>query len=428
MALSAHEDNEHRRDILLRDFLAVREATETLARPLAIEDYGMQAMEDVSPTKWHLAHTSWFFETFILEVYATDYEPFHPEFRRLFNSYYESVGTFWPRPLRGLLSRPTVEEVYRYRHFVEEHMRRFIQTTGPGEMDAAWPVIVLGLNHEQQHQELLLTDIQYNLSINPLNPAYTQLKPLEGSRSGESRWISYEGGLVTIGYQADGFCFDNERPAHRQWLEPFRIRDRLVTNREYLEFMLDGGYTTPTLWLSEGWQHIRSDGWRAPLYWQELDGEWRRFTLGGLKPVDWEAPVAHVSYFEADAFARWAGKRLCREGEWEAASAGQDPKVGNLLEDGMFRPVPAPDADGPLQMFGDVWEWTQSAYAPYPGYRPELGALGEYNGKFMSSQQVLRGGSCVTPRSHIRRTYRNFFPPQARWQFAGIRLAEDASD
>lgn len=428
MDTPAYDDQDHQQSAVLAQYHKVRQTTESLARPLAIEDYGLQAMEDVSPAKWHLAHTSWFFETFVLEPYLPDYQPYHPEFKRLFNSYYETVGTFWPRAARGLLSRPTVETIYGYRHAVDDGMRRLLERVAGPQVAAALPVIILGLNHEQQHQELFLTDILYNLSINPLHPVYRDLPSPSGSPPPKAQAVSFDGGLATIGHQGSGFCFDNELPAHRQWLEPFRMQSRLVTNREYGEFMQDGGYTTPTLWLSEGWHVVQEQQWRAPLYWEEEDGEWRHFTLGGMRPVDWNAPVAHVSYFEADAYARWAGKRLLREGEWEVASRGQDGASGNFLESGRLQPAAAGDADGLMQLFGDVWEWTESAYAPYPGYRPAAGALGEYNGKFMSSQQVLRGGSCVTPRSHIRATYRNFFPPHARWQITGIRLAEDVHE
>ncbi len=414
------------RDALSRRYDVVRQTTETLARPLAIEDFGLQAMEDVSPAKWHLAHTTWFFETFVLSHGRGDFKPFNEEFRRLFNSYYESVGEFWPRSQRGLLSRPTVDEVYGYREAVDYQMRQFISNASSADFDAVAPIIILGLNHEQQHQELFITDIKYNLSVNPLRPAYSMLLPIVPLSRREASWRSFSGGLMQIGYSGDGFCFDNELPAHRQWMEPFRLQDRLVTNGEYLHFIEDGGYQKATLWLSAGWHCVRANRWRMPLYWENRDGEWRHYTLGGMEAMEWDAPVCHVSYFEADAFARWAGKRLCREAEWEVAAEGLDPAMGNFLDTRQFRPVSAGPGDERLvQMFGDVWEWTESAYSPYPGYRPQSGALGEYNGKFMSGQQVLRGGSCATPLSHIRSTYRNFFPPDARWQFSGIRLAED---
>lgn len=416
-----------RREGLKSQYQAVRSRTEELARPLVVEDYGIQAMADASPPKWHLAHTTWFFETFILSVYDGGYVPYHPEFRRLFNSYYETVGDFWPRADRGLLSRPTVANIYEYRQHVDEALCRFIAQAKPDIFVQVAERVVLGLNHEQQHQELLLTDVLYNFSVNPLYPQYRPLKPLHISGAGDPGWVEFPSGLYEIGWAGPGFCFDNETPRHRIWLDAYRLQDRLVTNREYLAFMEDGGYQNPVLWLSLGWLTVQSGHWRSPLYWVQRDGEWFEFTLDGLGPVAWDAPVTHISYFEADAFARWAGKRLPREGEWEVAASGADRASANLLETGWLRPIPAPGGSGQLrQMFGDVWEWTESAYLPYPGYRPLEGALGEYNGKFMAAQQVLRGGSCATPQSHLRTTYRNFFPAEARWQFTGIRLAEDA--
>ncbi len=407
----------------------VRQTTEELARPLAVEDYGLQAVVDVSPPKWHLAHTSWFFETFVLM--PDGHEPFHPAYARLFNSYYETVGPFVARAMRGLLSRPTVKEIYQYRRAVDDGMERFIHTADSDRFEKMIPVIVLGLHHEQQHQELLLTDIQYNFSINPLKPQYRPLGARPHGRQQPAQWRRFPGGLVSLGYGGDGFSFDNERPLHQEWLTPFSVLDRLITNREYAAFIEDGGYETATLWLSEGWNQVRGQGWRAPLYWIEEDGAWRHYTLGGMKDLDAAAPVCHVSYFEADAFARWAGKRLMRESEWEIVAGPGPDESANFLSAAWLEPIPASEAgeeSGLRQMFGDVWEWTQSAYSPYPGYRPESGALGEYNGKFMMGQYVLRGGSCVTPEGHIRPTYRNFFPPDARWQFSGIRLASDADE
>lgn len=412
--------------MVLDHYRAVRSTTEALASFLAVEDYGIQAMDDASPPKWHLAHTTWFFETFVLEPRISHYEKFHPEYKRLFNSYYESIGTFWPRTDRGLLSRPTVEEIYRYRAHVDEAFLDWSQSTGGAQWDSVADLVVLGLQHEQQHQELLMTDILYNLSINPLNPVYRADLHPPHRPAAPARWVSFPGGLQEIGYLGTGFCFDNELPRHREWLDPYRLQNRLVTNREYAAFIEAGGYQTPTLWLSAGWNAVQRRQWRAPLYWTCRDGQWFSFSLGGLVELDLDAPVAHVSYFEADAFARWAGARLPGEGEWERAADGCDDTRGNLLESGWFSPVGAEPAASPLcQMVGDVWEWTQTDYHPYPGYRPASGALGEYNGKFMSGQQVLRGGSCVTPRTHIRTTYRNFFPPETRWQFSGIRLADD---
>lgn len=414
------------RHTLWKQYHTVRAQTESLARPLAIEDYGLQGMADASPPKWHLAHTTWFFETFVLR--PNGYDPVHPAYAQLFNSYYETVGQFWPRDQRGLLSRPTVEEVYQYRALVDQRMEHLMRTLNSERFDALRAVIVLGLHHEQQHQELLLTDILYNLSINPLRPEYRDLPEPPSDAGQKAHWRAWEGGLATMGYSGEDFCFDNEKPIHTEWLEPFLLQDRLVTNREYRAFVEDGGYATPTLWLSSGWYRVQQEGWRAPLYWYAGAGEWQHYTLGGMRPLDEDAPVCHVSYFEADAYARWAGKRLPREGEWEVATAEVSSEGGNFVDSGWLTPValsPTSVDSGPQQMFGDVWEWTQSAYQPYPGYRPVEGALGEYNGKFMVGQQVLRGGSCATPRNHVRATYRNFFPPDARWQFSGIRLAED---
>lgn len=424
-AANASDDQ---RKPLKEHFRQVRETTERLAQPLVIEDYGLQAMGDVSPPKWHLAHTTWFFETFVLLPYMPGYRVFHPEFARLFNSYYETLGKFWPRPLRGLLSRPTVEEVYRYRQVITEAVERLIDQADVAVFPRLDDIVVLGIHHEQQHQELFMTDIKYNLSINPLKPAYLPHRESEPRQTATAEWSSFPGGLVEIGHNGEGFGFDNELPRHRQWLDPFRMQDRLVTNGEFLAFMQDQGYHTPTLWLSLGWAQIQKEHWEAPLYWENHDGQWFRYTLAGMKPVVLEEPVCHISYFEADAYARWAQKRLVREAEWEIAAWDRDPERGNFLEEGWLDPKPAEPQTGELrQMFGDVWEWTESAYTPYPGYRPQEGALGEYNGKFMSGQQVLKGGSTVTPKNHIRASYRNFFPPEARWQFSGIRLAEDAA-
>lgn len=414
------------RETLWTQYALVRRTTEELARPLAIEDYGLQATMDVSPPKWHLAHTSWFFETFVLIPQGN--QPFHPAYAHLFNSYYQTLGSFVPRATRGLLSRPTVKEIYQYRRAVDDQVERFIATAGQARFETLLPVIILGLHHEQQHQELFLTDIQYNFSINPLKPAYQSLATLPPLQTTPAQWRRFEAGLQTLGYDGEGFSFDNEKPLHREWLAAFSVQDRLITNGEYADFIEDGGYETATLWLSEGWNRVQAEGWQAPLYWMREDGAWRHFTLSGVKDLNEAAPVCHVSYFEADAFARWAGKRLVRESEWEIAADAGPAKSANLLSSGWLEPVPASelvDDSGLKQMFGDVWEWTQSAYSPYPGYRPDSGALGEYNGKFMSGQYVLRGGSCVTPDDHIRPTYRNFFPPEARWQFSGIRLAND---
>jgi ergothioneine biosynthesis protein EgtB len=402
-------------------YLAVRECTGALCAPLALEDYVPQSMPEASPVKWHLAHTSWFFEHFILVASLPDYRVFHPRFDYLFNSYYEGVGPQAPRAQRGLLSRPTVAEIRAYRRHVDEHMAQLLQTQLPEPQ--RW-LVQLGLHHEQQHQELLLTDLKHLLFCNPLQPAYRPLRaaaadPADGSPDGSLRWRLYDAGLHEIGAEAGaGFCFDNETPRHRCYTAPFSLARRPVSNAEYREFVRDGGYARASLWLSDGWPLARQ--WRAPLYWNEaLDGE---FTLSGPRELEPHAPVCHLSYYEADAFARWAGARLPTEAEWELA-ASREAIDGNLLDSGLLHPR-APPKDS-RALFGDVWEWTASAYLPYPGYRPWIGAIGEYNGKFMANQFVLRGGSCATPGSHIRASYRNFFYPQARWQFAGIRLAKD---
>ena len=412
-----------------QEYLRVRTQSEALCAPLEIEDYGPQSMADASPAKWHLAHTSWFFERFVLQQ-LPDYRCFHPQFERLFNSYYDSVGPQQPRHARGLHSRPTVAEVYRYRAHVDEHMQRLL---AGALAPAVRQTIVVGLNHEQQHQELLLTDIKHLLSANPLRPAYrsdggaSRGSPpaLRGALASAARpFRSYGGGEQRLGADtADGFCFDNETPRHRCYTAEFHLAERLVTNAEFREFIRADGYRRPTLWLSDGWQQVQSQRWQRPLYWNEsLESE---FTLRGELALAPDAPVCHVSYYEADAYARWSGARLPTEAEWEWA-ASSEPVAGNLLESAALHPGASERTSGLAQIYGDVWEWTGSAYLPYPGYRPWPDALGEYNGKFMANQFVLRGGSCATPRSHIRSSYRNFFYPASRWQFSGIRLAQDA--
>ena len=400
----------------------VRQLSEQLCHPLETEDYGVQTMSDVSPPKWHLAHTTWFFETFLLMPHQRGYQPFHPKFSYLFNSYYEGVGERHPRPQRGLLSRPTVAEVYHYRNYVDQAMQTLLrEQAGNSDLEA---LLLLGFHHEQQHQELLMTDLKHILAMNPLRPAYRSNlppSPLEPLASQE-RWLDYPGGLYTLGHAGEGFAFDNESPRHPTYLQDYWLAARLVTNGDYLEFIDAGGYCKPEYWLAEGWITLQQTQWQAPLYWEKIDGEWWVMTLAGMRPVNPHEPVCHVSGFEADAFARWAGKRLPTEVEWEVA-ATQVPLQGNFLESDNLHPIPALGMTRPDQIFGDVWEWTQSAYLPYPGFRPAAGAIGEYNGKFMCNQMVLRGGSCVTPPDHIRPTYRNFFPPNARWQFTGIRLA-----
>jgi ergothioneine biosynthesis protein EgtB len=403
----------------------VRDQTERLCDTLEREDYVVQSMPDVSPTKWHLAHTSWFFETFLLAPHAPGYEPFNPHFAYLFNSYYITVGDRHCRQNRGLLSRPGVAEVYAYRRHVDEKMEQFLRNDGDALLQELSPVLEIGLHHEQQHQELMLTDIKHVFWVNPLRPAYRERKGQPPAQPIPMRWIAFDGGVRRIGHDGDGFAFDNESPRHRAYLEPFKLGSRLVTNGEYKAFIDDGGYRRGELWLSMGHATAQAEQWQAPLYWLRDGDQWVHHTLAGVRPLEDAEPVCHVSYFEADAYARWAGARLPTEQEWETAAESADT-AGNFVEAGTYHPTPAHRGDGLEQMFGDVWEWTASAYLAYPGYRPPAGALGEYNGKFMCNQFVLRGGSCATPASHIRPTYRNFFPPDARWQFSGIRLAQDA--
>ncbi len=417
-------------------FHTLRQTTEQLAAPLSAEDCAIQSMPDASPTKWHLAHTSWFFETFLLESGLPGYRHFHPQFRALFNSYYNAVGDKHPRPERGMLSRPSLDEVYAYRRHVDNAMLQWLSRAQSSEVLA---MFTLGLNHEQQHQELILMDIKHMLSRNPLQPAYRNAPARAAITAAPPlHWHSYSAGLCEVGHAgaalgAGGgvdFFFDNEGPRHQVWLADFALASRLVTNGEYLEFMQDGGYTRAELWLAEGWDAINAHHWRAPLYWQQRDGQWLHFTLHGLQPIAPSDPVQHVSFFEAEAFAQWASRqsqwqdaRLPTEFEWESAAA-QQTITGNFLDGQTLRALPAAhQSSAPQQIYGDLWEWTRSAYAPYPGFRPATGAVGEYNGKFMANQYVLRGGSFATPRDHIRATYRNFFPAHARWQFSGIRLA-----
>jgi len=403
-----------------------RDLSRELTRGLSAEDMTAQAMDDASPSKWHLAHTTWFYETFLLTTNLVDYEVFDEAFNYCFNSYYESHGPRQPRAKRGLLTRPSVDRVFAYRAHVDEGLEKLLSGgTAPGSDIAR--IIEIGINHEQQHQELILTDILALFAANPLRPAYRlpRARPDQGEPEG-TYWITYAGGINEIGHSGQGFAWDNETPCHLQFVHPFRLADRLATNAEWLEFIEDGGYQTYALWLADGWTAVNREGWHAPLYWERHEGQWLTLSLEGLEPVNRDVPVTHVSYYEADAFARWAGHRLPTEFEWEIAARGVDGP-GNTLSSGALRPLPAiPRQDGrPRQMFGDVWEWTQSAYLPYPGYRPPMGALGEYNGKFMVGQQVLRGGSCVTPEGHTRATYRNFFYPHQRWQFTGLRLASE---
>jgi len=420
---------------LARRYAAIRAQSIALARPLSEADAQVQSMPDASPTKWHLAHVTWFFETFVLERHEKGFEPFHPRFRVLYNSYYNAVGQQHPRPQRGLVSRPSLAEVLAYRAQVDERIAELLAAPHDSGVDA---LVELGLQHEQQHQELILTDIKHVLSCNPLAPVYRPSWPLVSVAPLAPAWQACEGGLVEVGHRGGGFAFDNEAPRHSHHLRPYALGNRLITHGEWADFVADGGYGEPRWWLSAGWDWVRQQGIEAPLYWQR-DGAhgWRSFTLHGLVPIDPHTPIAHVSYFEADAFARWAsaqcaawrGARLPTEAEWEHAGDAQGDAAiaaGNFVESQALHPVPvARTGAGLQQLFGDVWEWTSSSYLPYPGYRAWDGAVGEYNGKFMVNQTVLRGGSCATPRSHIRASYRNFFPTDARWQFSGVRLARD---
>ena len=400
----------------------IRSRSLRLSEPLTPEDMMVQSCPEASPAKWHLAHTAWFFESFVLREFLPGYRVFHEDFAWLFNSYYLSFTEFPEKRLRASFSRPGIDDILRYRAHVDAAVESLLQSDVPEE---ALRRIELGLHHEEQHQELLMTDIKHALYTNPLQPAYLEGEALLGNAP-PLRFLPYPGGLVEIGRDAgEGFSFDNERPRHRAWLESFSLASRLTTCGEYAEFIADGGYSRPEFWLSAGWDTVRAQAWVAPLYWRKVDGEWKVGSLRGQRSLMEIAssPVAHVSYFEADAFARWAGKRLATEAEWETAASAV-PMEGNLYESGNLESMGAPtDAETPTQLYGDCWEWTASAYLGYPGFIPLNGSLGEYNGKFMSGQMVLRGGSCVTPQSHIRASYRNFFPPETRWQFCGIRLA-----
>ena len=425
---------------LAQRFSSIRNTTESLCRPLTAEDQMVQSMPDCSPTKWHQAHTTWFFETFILQPYLSGYQPFDPQFQFVFNSYYKRLGGHPIRGRRGLFSRPELERVLAYRRHVDSGMLRFLEQHADFSPDLQY-LIELGLNHEQQHQELILTDIKHAFWSQPLQPAYkvatdamqsgSPASPSGRSRAASSepeplRWFEYDEGIYSLGHARSSFAFDNETPHHEVYLRSFQLASRLVTNGEYLDFINDHGYRRPELWLSDGWDTVSSQGWSAPLYWEHDEGRWFLYSLAGLRPLDLSEPACHVSFYEADAFARWAGARLATEAEWEIAAVSV-PVDGNLLEAASYHPQPATPSSGtlPSQLFGDVWEWTASAYSPYPGFKPAAGVLGEYNGKFMCNQIVLRGGSCATPRTHIRASYRNFFPAHARWQFSGIRLAKD---
>jgi ergothioneine biosynthesis protein EgtB len=410
-------------DRLLADrFLHSRALTESLAAPLSAEDQTVQSMPDVSPTKWHRAHTTWFYETFLLTPTVKDYQPFHPAYGYLFNSYYEGVGARYPRHARGLVSRPGVVEIAEYRAYVDATMSSLLEEDC--EEPLAW-LVELGIQHEQQHQELLLMDIKHVLSCNPCLPTYAALDMPTPSPAAPATWTAHPGGTYDVGHSGRGFSFDNELPRHREFLAPFALADQLVTCEEWLDFIDDSGYHRPELWLSDGWATVTSEGWEAPLYWSQEDDVWREFTLGGSIVVNPAQPVCHVSYYEADAFARWAGCRLPTEAEWEVAASGR-PVEGHFLDQRTLHPVPHDPTGAGNSPFGNVWQWTSSAYSPYPGFEVAPGAVGEYNGKFMVNQYVLRGGSCGTPPGHVRATYRNFFPPSARWAFSGLRMARNA--
>ena len=410
-------------------FRQVRPASAAICAPLAVEDHVLQGMPDVSPPKWHLAHVSWFFETFLLQPFLPGYRCVDARYDALFNSYYLTHGQPFPRAQRGLLSRPTVAEVLYYRQQVNLAMEQLLDRPAGEHLAQILQRLELGLQHEQQHQELLLMDILYNFSLNPLLPAYRQdLARAPAQPPAPLRWLEHPGGLLEIGHGDPSFAFDCERPRHREFLEAFRLASRPVSNAEYLSFILDGGYNRAELWLADGWTYARQAGWQAPLYWRHDEARgWLQFTLGGLQTLEAAAPVCHLSFYEADAYARWAEARLPSEAEWEVAAQGR-PVAGNFLEQDVLRPLAGAAQDGPAQLFGDVWEWTASAFRPYPGFRPLDGSLGEYNGKFMCGQMVLRGGCCATPRSHLRASYRNFFYPHQRWAFSGLRLARDARE
>lgn len=407
------------RDTLLDNYRKVRRDTELICTKLDIDDYQIQSIAETSPPKWHIAHVTWFFEEFVLSYFNPDYKPFDSRFSFLFNSYYETVGRMQPRPKRGMLSRPTVEEVYRYRHYVNEHMLSLAVDINENLWNEFSSRVILGLNHEQQHQELLLMDIKHNFAVNPLKPAYNPQLISKTSEHTAMKWIDQSGGVTEIGHHNEAFAYDNEKPRHQVLLHDHQLASRLVTNEEYLAFMDDEGYSRPELWLADGWSLINREGWRHPLYWESIDGEWWLFTLGGMRKLESHEPVCHVSYYEADAYARWSGKRLPTEEEIETILTEVDVE-GNLLNHNVLHPL-----SGNGQWYGDVWEWTSSAYGPYPGFQPLDGSMGEYNGKFMCNQMVLRGGCCITPQHHMRATYRNFFYPHDRWSFAGLRLAGD---
>jgi ergothioneine biosynthesis protein EgtB len=428
VSFSSSEREKIRAQLATRLF-GVRDGSIALARPLSAEDQQAQSMPDASPTKWHLAHTTWFFETFVLAPNVLGFEPFDPSFGYLFNSYYEAVGPRHPRPNRGLLTRPSLQRVLDWRARTDTALASFVENASDKDFAQAAPMIELGLHHEEQHQELILMDALHLLSLNPLAPAYIPSPPVLDEKDTKHDWVDVEGGLIEIGHDGDNFAFDNESPCHKVWLEDFALGDRLITNGEFLTFIEAGGYEDPLLWLSDGWVWVKSEGVSCPLYWRQQDDGWKEFTLDGLTRLDLAAPVAHLSFYEAEAYARFRGARLPTEAEWEHVARQAMSVTGHLLDTlashRSLRALPASAGPGLRQLIGDLWEWTGSAYGPYPGFRPASGVVGEYNGKFMSGQMVLRGGSFATPERHMRASYRNFFYPHQRWMFSGLRLAHD---
>lgn len=411
----------------INEYRSVRQASEQMCAPLVTEDYGLQATTETSPPKWHLAHTSWFFETFILSVFLPGYRPPWPEYTYLFNSYYNGIGEQFPRHQRGSLSRPTVEQVYAYRQWVDQQMLTLLSASARTDHAQILQRTCLGIHHEQQHQELFFTDLKLGFSVNPTNPVYRMCDDPRFRAeevTAPTAWLELSGGECAIGHQGEGFCFDNELPAHQVLLRPFLLATRPVTNAEYLAFVTAGGYQQPEWWLADGWAELQQQRWQAPLYWRQKGDEWFEYTLHGLQPLQLEAPVVHVSAYEANAFANWSGCRLPSEAEWEYA-AKDYPVSGQFVETGIYQPLTVRGETALQGMFGGVWEWTSSSYSPYPGFFAAEGAIGEYNGKFMCNQLVLRGGSCVSSQTHLRASYRNFFYPRDRWQFSGIRLAKD---
>ncbi|MEX0684511.1 MAG: ergothioneine biosynthesis protein EgtB [Balneolales bacterium] len=408
----------------VENFNKVRSHWAYLCKPLVKEDYVLQTAAGASPPKWHMAHTTWFFEQFILNNYFRGYQVYHPDYHFLFNSYYNSAGDFIDRHVRGMISRPTIDEVNSYRAYVDEHMNSLLNQLDDHPFEEIHPLLQLGINHEQQHQELFLMDIKNIFYQNPIRPVYQEID-YSHSQPVPFDWIESEAGMITIGYNGDGFCYDNEQPAHKTYIHACKMANRLILNGEYLEFMEAGGYTDSRYWLSDGWDTINQNNWQAPLYWDKTEADWEIFTLGGTRKLNENEPVCHLSYYEADAFARWKGVRLPTEFEWERYAANSKIE-GNFMDNGGYHPkTPMQNGSQVLHLFGDLWEWTQSPYSGYPGYESLADGVGEYNGKFMCNQFVLRGGCCATPKNHIRKTYRNFYYPHDRWAFTGLRLAKN---